>query len=492
MSEPMAQSMPGSGPPRSVARNAVNLVVGQVLTTVLSIALQSILGRSLGATDFGLLFLVTSWTAFVGDISSWGLPNQLVSEVARDPGRAGPLLGTGLAFRAGATLLVLGPAVLLIRALGYDARTQGLFALAILASIPLSLATIYGLVLRGHERMGRDAIITVAAKALTLVIVVPVLLQGGQVGSVLIAQGCAGAGALVLAGLQARRLSLPRPRFDGAVLRELIVVGVPLVALGLQTGAQAFLESLLLSKLVSTQVVGWYAAAKNFLGLLITPAAIIGLASFPRMSRAAGDTPALSRELRQVLRPVIWLGALGAAGTYSFADVAVALVYGRQKFGPAAVVMQCFAPVLLLLFVESMLAYALIAAGRANRLAVAKTAAIVFGLSLALVSIPWSQRRFGNGGIGAVIGFGGTEVFMLLSTLVLLPRGVLGRSEARDGVRALLSIGATLATMAILPPLGPWVAIPLFVLVFGLASLLLGLLRVADLRTLRRSLGPPR
>jgi O-antigen/teichoic acid export membrane protein len=482
----------GSAPARSIARNALHLVVGQVLTTALSIALQSMLGRSLGAAEFGLLFLVTSWTAFVGDITFWGLPNHLVSEVARDPRHAGPLLGSGLVFRAGATLLVLGPAVLLIRGLGYDGRTQALFALAIVVSLPLALASIYGLVLRGYERMGRDAVITVAAKALSLALVLPTLLVGGKVGAVLVAQGLAGMGALFLAGVQARRLSLPPPKVERAALRSILVLGAPLVALGLQTGAQAFLESLILSKMAPAEVVGWYAAAKNLLGLLITPAAIIGLAAYPRLSRVAGDIPMLSQELKRVLRPIVWLGSLGAVGTFLFADVAVAIVYGRQKFAPATVVVQCFAPVLLLIFVESMLAYTLVAAGRARQLAIAKVAAIGTGVALNLAFIPWAQERFGNGGIGTVIGFGGAELFMTLSAIVLLPRGVLDRSDAIDGGRALLTIAATLGGMATLPALPPWISIPLCVIAFTAVSFLLGLLRPADVGFLRSALGPRR
>jgi hypothetical protein len=48
----------------TVARNAFYLMLGQVMTTALVILFSSALGRMLGASDFGLYFLIVSFSSF--------------------------------------------------------------------------------------------------------------------------------------------------------------------------------------------------------------------------------------------------------------------------------------------------------------------------------------------------------------------------------------------------------------------------------------------
>ena len=90
---------------------------------------------------------------------------------------------------------------------------------------------------------------------------------------------------------------------------------------------------------------------------------------YPRWSKAAGDDAEFKRAFDISFRPLLLLAILGAVGTYLFADVAVGLIYSMQKFGPAADTLRAFAPVLLLMYVDMFLGMAILAAGKAGRLA---------------------------------------------------------------------------------------------------------------------------
>src|SRR5437879_5074592 len=113
---------PGSGP-ATIARNAFHLVLGQVATTALAIVFSAALGRSLGARDFGLYFLITSFATFAYVLVDWGQVFYVIREVARSPERGSGLLGTALVLRAAGAVLVAIPTGLLAWALRYDART---------------------------------------------------------------------------------------------------------------------------------------------------------------------------------------------------------------------------------------------------------------------------------------------------------------------------------------------------------------------------------
>src|SRR5580692_9111418 len=87
-----------------MVRNVIHLGLGQVTTTILAILLSATLARSLGPSDFGLLFLVTSIATFAYVIVDWGHSAYIIRETARHPERAGDLLGSALAVRAAAAL----------------------------------------------------------------------------------------------------------------------------------------------------------------------------------------------------------------------------------------------------------------------------------------------------------------------------------------------------------------------------------------------------
>jgi O-antigen/teichoic acid export membrane protein len=80
----------------SAVRNLINLGLGQAATTVLTILLTVTLARALGASEFGLLYLITSIAGFAYVIVDWGHGAFIIRETARRPDRAGNLLGSAL------------------------------------------------------------------------------------------------------------------------------------------------------------------------------------------------------------------------------------------------------------------------------------------------------------------------------------------------------------------------------------------------------------
>ena len=98
-------------------------MLGQVVTTALAILFSAALGRSLGARDFGVYFLVSSFAIFAYVLVDWGQQFYVIREVARQPERGSLLLGTALVLRAAGAALVVVPSALAAWALGYDAIT---------------------------------------------------------------------------------------------------------------------------------------------------------------------------------------------------------------------------------------------------------------------------------------------------------------------------------------------------------------------------------
>ncbi|HXK12575.1 MAG TPA: polysaccharide biosynthesis C-terminal domain-containing protein, partial [Vicinamibacteria bacterium] len=239
-----------------------------------------------------------------------------------------------------------------------------------------------------------------------------------------------------------------------------------------------------LSSLAPAAVVGWFGAAKSILGTLMAPAVILGAAAYPRLARASADAAVFRREVRSAFRPLLWLGALAGVGTYYFAGTAIHVVYGKRSFGPAATILQVFAPGLFLLFIDILLGNIVYASGRGTTFAAAKIVSVLVGTGLDILLVPVFQQRTGNGGIGVVVAFALSEFVVFAGAVAALRPGTLQPATAVDVARAIGAAALTVLILHELGPVPPWVGIPLCAAVFAAASMGLGLLGRRDLAVL--------
>ena len=486
----MAESLTKEGsetPPSraGLARNAFHLVLGQAATTAMAVFLSAALGRGLGPAEFGLYFLLTTMAAFAFVLVEWGQSTSVVRDVARSPEKAATYLGTILGLRIVGTAAAAGVTALTSRLLGHPGRTSALAALLVVAMLPFFLTQAYCTIFRGRERMDYEAITSVLNKALTFVLTLAALGAGLGLVGVILAQGVAGLGALGATVFLARRLDISPVRGTLDSVREVLAHGTPIVAIAIASSAQGYIDAIVLSKLTPEPVVGWFGAAKNIVGTLFAPAAILGTAAFPRLAKAAHDPPQFRLELHSAMRPLLGLAALAGVGTYLFADVAVNIVFGKKGFGPAGTTLKALSPGLALLFVDVMVATAIVALGRARQVALAKAFNVAAITVLDILLIPIFQTRFGNGGIGQGVAFAGGEVIMLASALWIIPSGVIDTSFFWDMGRALAAAVATLVVFRLLPSWPVFVTLPGCVIVFAAFAGAVGLVRRAEIETFR-------
>jgi len=455
---------------------------------VLGILFNAALGRTLGAGDFGLYFLISTFSTFALLIVDWGQQIFGIREVARAPERGGDLLGTGLVLRTLGTGLACLLTAVCAWALGYDHRTVGFATAFVALNLPFFLAQNFGIVFRGHDRMGLDAAVSVANRAAGLVLALVALWLGLGLAGVVVGQGLAGVVALLLGIQLYRRLSVGSLRFSRRTAMEILSGGTAILLMVVAVSVQPYLDAVLLSKLVPKDAVGWYGAARSIIVMLTAPAVILGAAALPRLSRVSHDLRAFREELASAERLVAWVAGLGAVGTWLFADVAIHVVYGREGFAPAATILSIYGLGLFLVFVDSFLGSAFVALGLTASFSMLKLATVALATVLELFLIPYFQRQHGNGGLGVVTAFIVCEPLIFAGMLVLLPRGVIGRSFLLDGARAIGAAILTGALLRLLPPMNPWLGIPACIAVFSLTTLAMGLLRSEDVRKLGKVL----
>lgn len=475
--------------PASLARNALHLIFGQAASVTLGVVTSALLARSLGAIDFGLFYLVGSVSAFAYVLADWGTNTYLLREIARSRARAGELLGTTWAVRALAAIGVTAGAYLVTRLLGYDQRTQRAVLLMMGATLPLALGQLVGYVFRAHERMDYEATGAGMAGFFSAAVLIPVVLLGGGLFQALLAQGAANLLAFGGYCLLLRRLRVPRIRVSVKAGRELVHGGAALLSLNLVIWAHPYIDATLLSKLSTPEAVGWFAAGGRFVGTLLAPATILGAALFPRLSRLAlGDMDAFRRVFREGLRPLLALGALALGGTWLYADIAVAVVFGTDKYGPSVAVLRSYAPCLFLIFLNMLLGSSLIALGKQGWVAAGKLASIVVAAGLDAVLIPWFTARNGNGGLGVTVATVASETAMLAASISVLPRGILRGALLLDGLRAVTAAAGMILLGTLLGDVPAFVRVPAGLLAFAVLAWAVGLVHKQDLAILRDAL----
>jgi O-antigen/teichoic acid export membrane protein len=465
----------------NLARNALFLLASQVATLALSLILTAVLGRWLGAVEFGSYYLLVALSTFAYVFVDWGQSAYLIRESARRCDDGDIMLGGALAFRAAVAFVAALTLAMLLRVLNYDSRTEFLALIAVVCGLPLALSQAYGYMFRGKDRMDLDAAVAVTGKALTVAVTIPVVVLGGGLPGVLLMQAVGSAGALLVAVRLAHNIGLKAQCPGRGILQELACGGAPMAVFFLAITAQPFIDVIVLSALTPPEVVGWYGAARTIMATIFAPATILCAASFPELSRASGSIPDLQRTLRAPLRLILGLAALATVGTYLFADVAVSLIYGRGHFDSAAALLKIFAFALPLLFVDMLFATAVTAIGKIKEISVLKALSVGVSTGLAILFVPLCQARFDNGGIGLVLAFGFSEVLMLAAVFGLLPRGAVYRGALLDFLRAAASAAGTVVILWALPTITPWVAVPACVAVFMILALASGLVRRTDL-----------
>jgi hypothetical protein len=214
---------------RLVVKNTLYLTMAQVVTIPLSVAVAAVMGRYLGAEEFGLIYFAGTLAGFGFLAVEWGHSGALPALVATDRSQAGVLLGTSLAWRAATALIVHGVLALACRLLGHGANFQWALGLTCLWSLLTSFVAACKDTIRGFERTDIPAYGHVAHQLLTAALVIPVVMLGGRMRAALAAMAVAIAIALVPMLLIARSVGVGELSVNRPTSKSLFMRGRPCI-----------------------------------------------------------------------------------------------------------------------------------------------------------------------------------------------------------------------------------------------------------------------
>jgi len=308
---------------------------------------------------------------------------------------------------------------------GYDLQFRIVLELMMLLATFTTVSAACQDVFRGFERTDFAAASYVGFQLLSAVVVIPTLLAGGGLRGLLIAQAACAALGMVFVLKMLPRMQVPKLSVRREVVVDLFRAGHPFILFGLVLLLQPMVDAAMMSKFAATESMGWYAAARKLIGILIYPASALVAALYPTLCRLHAEDPKAYRKTAgDALFAVSLFVVPVALGCGLFPQVGVA-IFGQQSFGPAAADLRILAPYVFLVYFSMVIGSCLVAAGRQNGWTAVQLGSVLVSAVLDPPLISWFQSHHGNGGLGVCTAAVMSEVFMVCGGLWLLPRGIL-------------------------------------------------------------------
>jgi O-antigen/teichoic acid export membrane protein len=404
-------------------RNAAFLLGGSAAGWVVGLLFVLVVPRTVGPEAWGEFSLGFAITALATTVGGFGITTVLVKQIARERERSADYLRAGLATHILLSVPIVLAVLIFTVVARYSAHTKTVVMLAAAVSLCLFLLSPAVSALQALEQMHlnsmigglRSVVATGAAVAAALIfkpdliVIVLVVLAFNVL-----------AGVLQIA-ITHRHVSV-LPRFDMAFSRRLIASGLPFWSNGVLLTVYIWIDSVLLSVLVSTDEVGYYAAPIQVVGIFGFLPTLVTTVVFPALASSFdSDFQRLRRLTRLSLSILVTFGLPISIGVALVGPNAIALIFGKE-FSPSEPAMAVLALVILPAYIATLSYWVLAAVDQQRTWAYVMGAMAIVNPLINLVTIPFFQSQFGHGSLGAAVALLITDVTMCAAGLALMPR----------------------------------------------------------------------
>jgi len=311
-----------------LVRKSLTLLTGEAGARALGILTFALLARALSLPDFGTFSFATSAALMLAVFIDMGQNSHLVRLASRDPdGVSRPLQRVLLNKALFGVMGVLGVS-LALRAVGFSAQEVTLVALMGVWATVLSMLDSLRAVVRALGMMGLDSAVNGLESLGRLLAVLLAWVFNASVevyaaAFIIEALTAVIVFSVVMSGratvhLDGEWSSLPR------VLNEAWALGV----MGVAMAGFYRVDQVLVQGLAGAAENGLYGAATRIAFTATVGSAIVLMAGYPELSRAAASGRRYGDALRRVLLLSLGIGSLAAVVVFAGADLITTLLYG--------------------------------------------------------------------------------------------------------------------------------------------------------------------
>src|SRR6186713_2100217 len=235
-------------PLRRVLGNTAIMLGAQVVTWSATLITTAALGYRLGVDAFGTLYLAMSFALLFGVLVEFGLNQQLVRGIAREPSLAGPYLVNALAIKLVLALVAYLVIIALVYLLGYNPEERLVIAVYCLILACNGASTTFTAVYQGRQRVVFASVGSIIEKVLVCILALTLLWLGFGVVTMAAVFVVGSLASALWQALCLRRVARVEMRFNPVVIRTLVRGAIPFFAYWVLGSLYYRLDTILLSK----------------------------------------------------------------------------------------------------------------------------------------------------------------------------------------------------------------------------------------------------
>ena len=391
---------------RKVGGNTLSILSSDAMNKATSFVLYALVGRKLGAHEFGQLSLAISVFYIFQVLAATGLKTLTIRQVAKDRSQTRRYFMNGCLIVTFSSLASLTILYGFVRLMHYPPGTTLVILLLSLALFPYAISAICEGLFQAWERMYYIACVNVPANVAKIAAAYVLLSwHYGLYMVILILPASFFAVAGVEVWILLRRFPSPRASLDIPFSLNTLCSSVTFLGIDGTIAVMASLNVLLLSKLATEVDVGLYSSASQ----LMVPLALIyqsfAQSIFPVMCRKVEPGyQSLKRIAEQAIEVLLVLALPAVAGILFLGNWALSILYKNATFQQAFPALRIMAWALVFLVFTSVLGQVLVASHREK-----VTLRIVIVNTLINLGVGWPLVKF--------FGLRGAAVALLLTRL---------------------------------------------------------------------------
>jgi O-antigen/teichoic acid export membrane protein len=327
---------------RTIARNTLYILMSGVAFKAVNFLYQIFIVRQLGGDRFGQFSIVAAWVGLFSIFAEWGVTQFATREMARDRSQTQKLFWNLVGFRM--LLAVFGVIGITAGAawFGYDELiVRGVF-LSTLTFLIAAWQSPLEAVLSAHERLDHVSLQNVFGQIVGIALGSWALWRGLGVIE-LIAVGIVAMTFQTLFALWLVRqngIPLMPITFTTREWKTLWRGGLPFGIITLSLVIAFSIDTVILSRFVSDQQVGWYNVAYRFASSLLFFFTAMSDALVPTLSHSFVENPdEVKRWYYRSLRVALFTGLPIAVGGMLLAEQTLLFLYG-DSYAPASRALQ--------------------------------------------------------------------------------------------------------------------------------------------------------
>ncbi len=374
---------------KTIGKNSAALLIAQILSYVLAFFYTLYMARYLGADGFASISLAISLTGIFGILVDMGLNTLLIREVARDKSKTNSFISNTALMKIFLSLFTLGAIYVFVNLSGYSEQVKTLIYIVYISVVIGSYSNIFGAVMQAEEKMEYLSVSTIISGLVIFFgTLIGIYFSLDVIYFAVLYVTSNGLNFIYISLIYLWKFSFPKIEIDFGFWKPVLKEAWPFGFTSLSGQLYTYVDTVMISLMQGTLVVGWYSAAyRLILTLLFVPTAV-NIAIFPVMSRLyTSSKESLILLNERYFKYMLILGIPLGFGTTVLADKIILLIFGAE-YTPSIIALQILIWTMVFTFIGASFVQLLQSINKQLILTKISFICLVFNVILNLILIP--------------------------------------------------------------------------------------------------------